>query len=45
MLKIRLVEAELFLAYRRMDGQTQVTKLLVSFRNFSNPYNSLIHSI
>jgi hypothetical protein len=35
-MKIRLVEAELFHADRQMDGQINVSKLMVAFRNFSN---------
>jgi len=34
-MKIRPVEAELFHADKRTDGQTK-TKLLVAFRNFAN---------
>jgi hypothetical protein len=34
--KMRLVGAELFHADRRMDGQTDMTKLTVAFRNFAN---------
>jgi len=34
-MKIRPVEAELFHASRRTDGQTDMTKFLVAFRNFS----------
>ena len=36
LMKIRLVGAELFHAERRTDGQTDMTKLTVAFRNFTN---------
>jgi hypothetical protein len=32
-MKIRLVGAELFHAYRRTDKQTDMTNLIVAFRN------------
>ena len=35
-MKIRPVGAELFHADRRTDGQTDMTKLIVAFRNFAN---------
>ena len=35
-MKIRLLEAELLHAGGRTDGYTDITKLLVVFRNFSN---------
>jgi hypothetical protein len=35
-MKIRAMEAELFHAKRRMDRQTDSTKLIVAFRNFVN---------
>ena len=35
-MKIRPAGAELYHADRRTDGQTDVTKLIVAFRNFSN---------
>jgi len=35
-MKIRPVEAELFRAIGRTDGQTEVTNLIVAFRNFAN---------
>jgi hypothetical protein len=41
-MKIRPVGAELFHAGGRTDGQTDVTKLTVAFRNFANaPKNDL----
>ena len=40
-MKIRPVGAELFHADRRTDGQTDMTKIIVAFRNFANaPKNS-----
>jgi len=41
-MKIRPVGAELFHADGRADGQTDMTKLIVSFRNFAN--TSKIHA-
>jgi hypothetical protein len=35
-MKIRPVGAELFHADGRMDKQTDMTKLIVTFRNFAN---------
>jgi hypothetical protein len=35
-IRIRPVEAELFHADGRKDGQTDMTKLIVAFRNFGN---------
>ena len=35
-MKIRLVGAELFHADVRADGRTDMTKLIVAFRNFAN---------
>jgi hypothetical protein len=35
-MKIRPVEAELFRAIGRIDGQTDVTNLIFAFRNFAN---------
>jgi hypothetical protein len=35
-MKIRPLRAELFHAYRQTDGRTNVTKLIVAFRNFAN---------
>jgi hypothetical protein len=36
-MKIRSVEAQLFHAYGRIDGgQTDMTGLIVAFRNFAN---------
>jgi len=35
-MKIRPVGAELFHAGRRTEGQTDMTKLTVTFRNFAN---------
>ena len=34
--KFRPLGAELFHAERRADGQTDMTKLIVAFRNFAN---------
>jgi hypothetical protein len=35
-MKIRIVEAELFHANGRTDGQTNMTKVILGFRNFAN---------
>ena len=35
-MELRLVEAEFFQAVRRTDRQTEMTKLMVAFRNFEN---------
>jgi len=35
-MKIRRVGAELFHAERRMDRQTEMTELIVTFHNFAN---------
>ena len=35
-MKIRPVGAELWHAGRRTDGRTDITKLIVAFRNFTN---------
>jgi hypothetical protein len=35
-MKIRPVETELFYADGRTDGETDMTKLIVAFRNFAN---------
>jgi len=35
-MKIRPVGAELYHADRRTDGRTDMTKLIVTFRNFTN---------
>jgi hypothetical protein len=35
-IKIRAVVAELFHADKREDGRTDMTKLIVAFRNFVN---------
>jgi hypothetical protein len=41
-MKVCPVGAELFHADGRTDGQTDMTKLIVAFRNFANaPKNSL----
>jgi hypothetical protein len=34
-MKVRLVGAELFHADRETDGRTEMTKLIVAFRNFA----------
>jgi len=40
-MKIRPVQVELFHVERRRDGRTDVTKLIVAFRNFAKgPKNS-----
>jgi hypothetical protein len=40
-MKIRPVGAELFYADRRTEGRTEMTKLIVAFRNFAKaPKNS-----
>ena len=43
-MKIRLVEAELFHVDRRTDGRTDMTKLIVAFRNFANAPKKIVHS-
>jgi hypothetical protein len=40
-IKIRLVRDELF----HTDGQTDMTKLTVAFRNFANAPKNAIHSV
>jgi len=35
-IKTRLVEADLFHVEERTDGQTDITKFIVAFRNFAN---------
>jgi hypothetical protein len=35
-MKLRPVGAEMFHVDRRMDGRTDMTKLIVAFRNFAN---------
>ena len=35
-MKIRLVGVELFHVDRQTDGRTDMTKLIVAFRNFAN---------
>ena len=35
LIKIRSVGAELFYAIRQTDGHTDITKLIVTFRNFT----------
>jgi hypothetical protein len=43
-MKIRPVGAELFHAGGRVDGRTDMTKLIVDFCNFANePKNSLLY--
>ena len=47
-MKIRPVGAELFHAYRRGDGQTDMTKLIVAFRNsaiLSNNYSFILSNL
>ena len=45
-MKIRPVGVELFHADREMDGQTDVTKLTVAFRNYANaPQNVWTNNI
>ena len=40
-MKIRTVGAELFREGRRVDGQTDMTKLIVAFRTFCSAYNKI----
>jgi len=43
-MKIHPVGAELFHAERRTDGRTDMTTLIVAFRNFANkPKNRIVH--
>jgi hypothetical protein len=35
-MKIHPVEAELFYEHKQIDGQIDITKLIVAFRNFAN---------
>jgi hypothetical protein len=42
-MKISAAEAELFHADRRMDRQTDMTKLIVAFRNFANAPKKFRH--
>ena len=37
-MKVRPVGAELFHADRRTNGRTDMTKLIVAFRNFANAH-------
>ena len=39
-MKIRPVGAELFYAARLTDGQTDMTELIVAFRNFANAHKN-----
>jgi hypothetical protein len=39
-MKIRPVEAELFHADGRIEGQTYMTKLIVAFRNIANAHKN-----
>ena len=41
-MKIRLMGAELFHAGRRINRQTDITKLMVAFRNFANQHENMI---
>ena len=41
-MKILPVEAELFYAVRRTDGQTDMTELIVAFRNFANAHTHIL---
>jgi len=43
-MKIRSLGAELFHAGGRTEGQTDVTKLIVAFRNFANAPDKLHNS-
>ena len=40
-MKIRPVEAAMFREQRRMDGQTDMTKLTVALRNFANAHKKV----
>jgi len=45
-MEILPVGSELFHVDTQMDGQTQLTKLLVAFCNFANaPYNDILLSV
>ena len=37
-MEIRPAEAEFFQAKKRTDGQADMTKLIVAFRNFATPH-------
>ena len=41
-LKLRPVEAELLHVDRRTDGRTEMTKLTVAFRNFTNASKNVV---
>ena len=41
-MKIRPVEAAMFYERRRMDGQTDMTKLIFALRNFSNAHEKVL---
>jgi hypothetical protein len=41
-MKIRSVETELFNADRETDGQTDMRKLIIGFRNFANAPKNLL---
>jgi len=42
-MKIRPVRAAMFHEERRMDGQTDITKLIVALRNFANAHKKVCH--
>jgi len=44
-MKIRPVGGELFHADRRADGRTDMTKLIVAFRNFANARNNIAEMV
>jgi hypothetical protein len=41
-MKIIPVGAELFFTDEQMDGRTDMTKLIIAFRNFANPPSYLV---
>ena len=43
-MKIRPVQAEVFHADGQRDGQTDMTKLTVAFRNFANATKNAVRS-
>ena len=43
-MKIRAVGTEMFHADTETDGRTDMTKLMIGFRNFANAPNSAVHT-